>query len=341
MRMAAAPALPSRRFDTCFPAQGLASSCGLRNKAGMIPDTTSSRPDIAQPQILCIGAILWDIIGRTPRTMHLGADVPGRIKRLPGGVAMNIAMTLRRLGLRPALLGAVGRDSDGEEMIASCQRLGIETGYIYRPDDLPTDIYMAIEDTNGLIAAISDAHSLEAAGERILAPLTDGRLGSEARPWHGIVALDGNLTLDLLTRIAASPLFARADLRVAPASPGKAERLAPFLGHAGVTLYLNLEEAGLIAGHGFDTAPEAAAGLLARGASRVLVTDGSRSAADGCRRGGVIETTPPKVTLKCVTGAGDTFMAAHIVAESRGEDRDAALMAAVRAAATHVAGESQ
>ena len=294
-----------------------------------------------RPEILCIGAVLWDIIGRAPRSMHLGADVPGRIKRLPGGVAMNIAMTLNRLGLRPALLGAVGHDSEGDELIATCQRLGIEAGYIHRPRDLPTDIYMAIEDENGLIAAISDAHSLEAAGEHILRPMADGRLGSASEPWHGLVALDGNLTLDLLSQIAASPLFARADLRVAPASPGKAERLSPFLGHEGVTLYVNLEEAGLIAGSSFATASEAAAGLLARGATRVLVTDGGRSAADGCLRGGVIETIPPKVKLRCVTGAGDTFMAAHIVAESHGEDRASALTAAVRAAATHVAGESQ
>jgi sugar/nucleoside kinase (ribokinase family) len=51
------------------------------------------------PDILCIGAVLWDVIGRTPGPMGVGADVPGRISRLPGGVAMNIAMTLRRFAL--------------------------------------------------------------------------------------------------------------------------------------------------------------------------------------------------------------------------------------------------
>ncbi|MBE0555504.1 MAG: kinase, partial [Rhodobacteraceae bacterium] len=39
------------------------------------------------------------------------------------------------------------------------------------------------------------------------------------------------------------------------------------------------------------------------------------------------------------TGAGDTFMAAHIVAERDGADRKAALAAAVRAAAIYVSGE--
>ena len=53
--------------------------------------------------ILCIGSVLWDIIGRSPSAMRLGSDVPGRITRIPGGVAMNIAITLRRFGLTPVL----------------------------------------------------------------------------------------------------------------------------------------------------------------------------------------------------------------------------------------------
>ena len=64
----------------------------------------------------------------------------------------------------------------------------------------------------GLIAAIADAHSLEAAGDKILRPLADGSLGSADAPWSGLIALDGNLTTQLLADIAASPLFAAADL---------------------------------------------------------------------------------------------------------------------------------
>ena len=46
------------------------------------------------PDILCIGSVLWDIIGRTDAALGERGDVPGRITRLPGGVALNIAMTL-------------------------------------------------------------------------------------------------------------------------------------------------------------------------------------------------------------------------------------------------------
>ena len=64
-------------------------------------------------------------------------------------------------------------------------------------------------------------------------------------PYQGTVALDGNLTEELLQTIANSPLFAAADLRVAPASPGKAARLLALMDHPTATLYVNLEEAGL------------------------------------------------------------------------------------------------
>lgn len=283
--------------------------------------------------------MLWDIIGRSPLAMRLGSDVPGRITRLPGGVAMNIAMTLARFDLAPALLSAVGQDEAGHELVAASQRLGLITDYLYRSEDLPTDIYMAVEGANGLIAAIADAHSLEAAGDKILRPLADGRLGSEAAPYAGLVALDGNLTVALLSEIAASPLFARADLRVAPASPGKAERLLPLLSHPRATLYVNLEEAGLLCHEAFATAPEAAEALLARGAAKVLVTDGGRACAEGRQGQGIITDAPPPVMVARITGAGDTFMAAHIVAESRGAARAEALAAALRAAATYVSGE--
>lgn len=319
--------LPFPLGTNTHPQPPLARGAGMGEKAVMTPD------------ILCIGSVLWDIIGRSPAAMRLGSDVPGRITRLPGGVAMNIAMTLRRFGLVPGLMTAIGRDPEGDELVAACARMGMVTDHIYRSEDLPTDRYMAIEGANGLIAAIADAHSLEAAGDKILRPLADGRLGTAETAWAGLIALDGNLTEALLSDIALSPLFAAADLRVAPASPGKAERLLPLLAHPRATLYVNLEEASLICAREFASAPEAAAGMLARGAHRVLVTHGGRLCAEGQQGAGVITDAPPEVLVTRITGAGDTFMAAHIVAERRGADRAQALAAALRAAAIYVSGE--
>lgn len=289
------------------------------------------------PDILCIGSVLWDIIGRAEVPLRQGADMPGRITRRPGGVALNIAMALARFGLQPALLSAVGRDAEGDELIAACGARGLETGVIYRSEDLPTDRYMAIEGTNGLVAAIADAHSLEAAGDRILRPLQDG---AELADWTGPVALDGNLTVDLLAKLARSPALAKADLKVAPASPGKAMRLVPFLKSGRGTIYVNLEEASLLCQTQFDGSAPAAKALLDRGAARVIVTDGG-APATVAEPGGTATHTPPAVEVMRVTGAGDTFMAAHIAAEMRGANQEDALKQALDAAALYVAGETR
>jgi sugar/nucleoside kinase (ribokinase family) len=287
--------------------------------------------------ILCIGSVLWDVIGRSDRHMKHGSDVPGHITRLPGGVALNIAMTLARFDLTPALLSVVGRDAKGNELVTACDRLGLITDHLYRSDDLPTDQYMAVEGANGLIAAIADAHSLEQAGDKILRPLIEGPIGFVEAPFPGPIALDGNLTEGLLDQIARHPAFATADLRIAPASPGKAERLLPFIRAGRGVLYVNLEEAGLLCQTEFESAPQAGAALVERGAARALVTDGGNVTCDATRDG-ILAERPPEVMVTRVTGAGDTFMAAHIASELRGAKRETALHRALTTAAAYVAG---
>ena len=289
-------------------------------------------------QIICIGSVLWDIIGRTPREMRVGNDMPGRITRLPGGVAMNIAMTLARFGLSPVLLSALGRDKAGQELIKTAQDLGLVTDHIYL-SARPTDAYMAIEGMNRLIAAIADAHSLEDAGAAILTPLMDGTLGSALAPYRGAIALDGNLTEALLSEVSQSEAFVAADLRIAPASPGKAERLRAIIGHQGATLYVNLEEAELISGKtGLPTARAGAEALLEAGARRVVVTHGADAACDACVNE-TYEAEPPQVIAQRITGAGDTFMAAHIAGEIEGMSRPKALEFSQKTAAAYVAGD--
>lgn len=288
--------------------------------------------------IICIGSVLWDIIGRSAVTMRQGSDVPGRITRLPGGVALNIAMTLKRFGLQPTLLSVVGEDAEGRELLQRCESLGLHTDHIYLSKDLPTDRYMAVEAQNGLIGAIADAHSLEQAGSKILLPLIDGRLADRTNPYSGLIALDGNLTESLLQEISSDSAFGKADLRIAPASPGKAKRLAPMIRHPKATLYVNLEEAGLLCNQEFSDSVSAAQVLVEKGANRVLVTAGGNPACDG-HSSGTIQLKPPEVLVTRITGAGDTFMAAHIAAELRGEDRNDALKSALDAAAVYVSGD--
>ena len=291
------------------------------------------------PKILCIGSVLWDVIGRSSIAMQVGSDVPGHITRLPGGVAMNIAMTLRNFGLRPALLSVIGQDRAGKDLIKLAKDFDLDISYLYRSHDLPTDQYMAIEGSNGVIAAIADAHSLEAAGNKILEPLSNGQLGTSTNPFSGVIALDGNLTTELLTEISSSVLFASSDLRVAPASPGKAERLIPLLTHKGATFYANVKEAELLCQKEFLSAEAASRGLVDRGAHRAVVTDGPKAAALADQNG-FVTAMPPYALATKLTGTGDTFMAAHIAAELNGTTREISLQSAANAASNYVSGKS-
>lgn len=292
-----------------------------------------------RPDILCIGSVLWDIIGRTPAHMGAGADVPGRITRLPGGVAMNIAMALRRFDLPVTLLTCLGQDRDGDTLIVEAAQRGIRTDFVYRAPDLSTDRYIAIEDETGMIAAVADAHSLEQGADKLLAPLYDGRLGDAKTPWTGMIILDGNFRTEQLAEIAHSPVLRQADIRLAPASPGKSRRLRPFLGHPNTTLYVNRGEAEYILDAKFRTSAEAASALAATGVKQAVVTD-SGNPASASMDGRTISMLPPRVTVRRYTGAGDVFLSAHICAELNGHHGKSALNRALEAAATYISSET-
>ena len=116
--------------------------------------------------------------------------------------------------------------------------------------------------------------------------------------------------------------------------------MSPFVQAGRGTLYVNLEEAGSLCQASFDTSGEAARGLLSRGAARAIVTNGGEPAsiASGTE---LITMSPPSVHVARVTGAGDTFMAAHISAELQGRDAKSALSDALEAAALYVSGETK
>ncbi len=298
---------------------------------------TGHQAVMSLPDILCIGAVHWDVIGRAARALPVGADVPGEIGRRPGGVALNIARALARQGCAVGLLSSVGTDAEGTELVAACEALGLDTRFLHR--GAMTDIYLALESQGVLVGAVADGRALEAAGRAILDPLADGRLGRDGAPWASTAVIDANLAPDAIDALADLPLLSRARLRLVPASPAKAARLVPLMRHPQAVLHLNRAEAEAICGSRLATARAAAEALLALGCARVVVTDGPCPAADGCREAGVLEALPPAVPLRRITGAGDAFLAAHLAAEWQGVPRPIALQAALAAAATHVSGD--
>tara|TARA_Y100001954_G_scaffold28666_1_gene25854 strand:- start:117 stop:1001 length:885 start_codon:yes stop_codon:yes gene_type:complete len=285
---------------------------------------------------ICVGGVLWDVIGRTNQSIRRGNDVGGIIKRIPGGVAFNIAQNLVNLKMNPCLLGFLGNDSAGIQLASYCKNLGINTDYIYRSDNFTTDNYLAIEDKEGVVAAIADAHSLESVGYEILKPLKNKKFSNSLKTDRLPLIVDGNLKSDLLNNLAADPFYEKFDLKLVPASPGKASRLTPFITKENVTLYLNLSEAQILCGINFSDTVSAAIELINCGVGKVIITNGQNKVSMASRATGVLSVTPPKIKVKRLTGAGDAFLAAHVKAEMLKYDPEQCLEFAVEKSARYI-----
>lgn len=286
--------------------------------------------------VLCVGSALWDIIASSSRALKPGDDVAGLIRRRPGGVALNIALALVKQGQPAALLTTIGNDAEGNALIAEVEAAGVDCQYVTRTDD-PTDSYLAIETTSGVVfAAIADCASLERAGDSILAPVRNGTLADKNTPWTGSVIIDGNLPVSVLESIADHHDFDAAHLSFVPASPGKAERMRAALKSQGGTLFVNKTEAEILCEREMPDAIIAAETLHQLGASRAIVTDGPLCAAL-CDKDGVISATPPAVDARTTTGAGDVFLANFIATEIAGQHSPREIMEhAGEAAAKHI-----
>ena len=260
-----------------------------------------------KPKILCIGSILWDIIGYSITPLARGDDKEGIISKQPGGVAMNLAVRLSKYGITPAIISALGDDTEGLELIEICKKHSIIYDDILVCPKRRTDFYMAIEDPDGVALAIADTRLLTENKGKVLNPLISGRY----KNWNSPIILDSNLSDEVLEELRYNSAFKNSDFRLAPGSPSKVDRLIMFLTHSGSSIYLNLKEANYILRKTFQSSVDAALEILSYGLNSVLVTNGEGTA---CFAQGneLIKLKPPTVKVSKLTGAGDVLMATHI-----------------------------
>jgi len=274
----------------------------------------------------CLGGVLVDHIGRADAPVQSGQSNPGAARLTPGGVALNIAKALKAHGADVALMGAVGRDIGADLIKATLADAGIEDRLIQTCQ--PTGAYLAIEDADGdLHAGVSDLTALETlSSDLIVAHLAQA-------PSRARLIVDANLTPAQLFKAAARPGWLAAEAVSAP----KAARLAPLLPSLNA-LFCNLSEAAAL-GADTDTAAKAAASMAGRTDGAVFVTNGALPAAVAIGPD-VWTSTPPTSTAASVTGAGDAFTAAAIMALAAGASPEQALTTAIDAAAAHLRTQS-
>jgi ribokinase len=285
-----------------------------------------------RPQVTVLGSLNMDISVTVPRLPEPGATVLGSAARFtPGGKGANQAVAAARLGATVRMVGCVGDDDFGRQLLASLREEGVEAGGVRTVTGVPTGLAMISVDPAGenLITVAPGANHEVGAGEVAAAASSPG----------DVLVICAEIPVPAIRAALAraSRTGARCILNLAPAPETPAEVAAIVAG--GVDwLVVNETEAAAILRRkveGLADAAQAVAELVAAGVRHAVVTAGAHGAA--LARGP--ESAP--VTIEAfrveavdTVGAGDTFVGALAVALAAGVQPAEAVRAAAAAGAT-------
>ena len=98
--------------------------------------------------IVVVGSINMDLVSRTERAPSPGETVFGKsFQMFSGGKGANQAVAVARLGYPVILLGMLGSDSFGDQLLDQLRSDGVDTSHIER-----------IEGSTGTALIVVDAH---------------------------------------------------------------------------------------------------------------------------------------------------------------------------------------
>jgi ribokinase len=281
-----------------------------------------------RPKVTVLGSLNMDISVTVPRLPAPGATVLGSAARFtPGGKGANQAVAAARLGADVRMIGCVGDDDFGRQLLAALHAEGIDARAVRTVTDAPTGLAMISVDEHGenLITVAPGANHEVGPPEQAAAEHSD----------PDILVISAEIPVSAIN--AALAREGRTVLNLAPVPPEPRELLSNS--KTLDWLVVNESEAAAVLGHpvsGLPAAERAAAELVAATAARhAVVTAGAHGAAlagpDGIH---TIEGF--KVEAKDTVGAGDTFVGALAVALAAGVPAPEATRAAAAAGATAV-----
>ena len=268
--------------------------------------------DYSRPLTLSLGGINMDLVTFADRLPADGETVVGsRFVTYAGGKGANQAVAVARMGGRSAMVGRVGDDMFGPQLIELLQSAGVETG--------------AVGISQGVSSGIAVISVGEGGQNRIVQVLgandTCGDVEFEAiaglLPEASAVLLQLEVSVDLSLRVAA--LAASQGISVildpGPVRPVPAE----FYRHVSV-ITPNETEAEALVGYpvaDLDAAESAVGELLNRGLGAAVIKLGALGAywSNGNDSGHV---PPFPVAAVDTVAAGDAFNGAMAVALSEG-----------------------
>jgi ribokinase len=100
--------------------------------------------------ITVLGSFNMDLVIEAPRFPAPGEAVHGKnFRRACGGKGANQACAVARMGMKAAIIGAVGADAFGDEMLTSVRAAGVETASVVRRENVPSGAAMIVLDASG------------------------------------------------------------------------------------------------------------------------------------------------------------------------------------------------
>ncbi|MEK8204788.1 ribokinase [Paenibacillus sp. FSL R5-0636] len=251
--------------------------------------------------IVVIGSLNMDMVVRTNRSPDAGETLIGQAFALsPGGKGANQAVAAARLGAEVSMIGRVGKDTFGSEMLEIIRNEGIHIEHISVSEHQATGVASIIIEEDG------ENRIIVVPGANIELTVEDIQALEAVISQTKIIVLQ--LEMDLAMSEQAIAIAHRKGIPVilnpAPARVLKDEMLAQVS-----YLTPNETEAGILSGMTVDsaeTAEQAARILLQKGVQNVIVTLGSKGAlivnAEGAK-------AVPGFPVKAVdtVAAGDSF----------------------------------
>src|SRR5580658_6249690 len=103
-----------------------------------------------RPRVTVLGSLNMDISVTVPRLPAPGATVLGGTARFtPGGKGANQAVAAARLGAEVRMVGCVGDDDFGRQLLAALRAEGIDTHAVRTVTSVPTGLAMIAVDEAG------------------------------------------------------------------------------------------------------------------------------------------------------------------------------------------------
>lgn len=276
-----------------------------------------------EPNILVVGSINMDLVVRADCMPAPGETVLGRgFATSPGGKGANQAVAAARLGAGCTMIGRVGDDAFGEQLVAGLTGEGINCENVSVAEDAPTGVAVIVVDAMG-------ENSIVVAGEAN-ARLTPDDLFAASELFEAADVVLLQLELPLPT-VRAALTLARTHHCISILDPAPAPKQMPDELYMVDIFTPNATEARDLAGaRGGEQRVDKQIALefIARGAKAAVLKLGARGSMVAVADGHFYKAPPYKVTVTDTTAAGDAFTAALGVAVGRGTSlRDAALFA--------------